>query len=117
MEKKLRITLVVKTITDDDGLSYTRVSSIKRGVMACIYFLEDADKGYQFRYTIELPSGAWMNETFETEKEAVKAVADYFHLHEQYKCVMIKLVGYTNSERGAMCWGEDNLEIKSSINN
>ena len=115
MGKKLSITLVVKTITDDDGLSYTRVSSIKRCIMACIYFLEDADKGYQFRYTIELPSGAWMTETFENEIDAVNAVAGYFGLYDEYKHVKVKLVNYTNSERGAMCSEYDGKRLKSII--
>lgn len=95
-----QLTIYVESREESDGFPYSRVRTYKEH-LADIYFLDSGTcKGYL--YCIEYPNGFWDNKEFETEKAAVNHVAQHYGLDKKYDQTPLNLLGYWNSEWGAI---------------
>lgn len=99
MKKQLKITLESRDNRGYD-VSHTDVTTYK-GTLASIYFLEDED-GHDFHYCILWGLGAWDEEMFKTELEAVHHVCKQCGLLEKYDSLPLRYGMYWNSEDGAV---------------
>lgn len=106
--KRPQITLRISSVEEHDGYCYTQVKARNRGFLGAIHFLEDED-GHGFYYNIELPSGWWLEKTFDTELEAIRHLASVNKLSDMYRNIYLRMGYYCNSERGAITY-HDNIQ-------
>lgn len=102
MKKQLTIYIESKDCGGDD-ICHTDVKTYKR-TLASIYFLEDED-GQDFHYNICWGNGAWDEEQFKEELDAVRYVCKECGLLDEYKSLPLRYGYYCNSEAGFIRFG------------